>query len=459
MIAQQNCQHRLSSLLLHQACFVAKSIGIHQQNALSADGHLEDDSERNLVFWALFVVDKQVSITVGASCCLPSFDCDVSLPKSEPTNLLLRYWVARIKLAQVQEDIYQNLYSSQACRRRYSETRSQLARLERKLAWWTSNNKELCTNEAQTEGDTLGDSSARTALSYFYHSTRFLLHRLSKEKNDKQQCRDNARSCTQIFARLNPAPTSIESAIMIRQITRDQFFVPFFVLFAELIQDPSSDQSAKDLRLMLRASDILRQVQRSESRSYIPQLLTVASCCQAASAIAQKASLRRRPSSSTNSLTVHGAPSAANGSASHNGDPWAAVRSTWATDGAPRPPTILPSAPDTFGAGENWDFDFANLLDVAPSPNAPEPEIPTLSRTIAPAAAAADLTPDDMSVEAETMEVPGGYNTAPWPKERTRATGTNGGWGNRDFGSGAASCGPLKPLRWSETWLGSETRI
>lgn len=321
--------------------------------------------ERNYVFWALYVIDKMISTNLGVPCCFPSFDCNVELPKNDPTNPYLKHLVARIELAGIQEDTYRCLYSSQAYRRGHVERKGQIARLDRELALWASNNKKLCTNGVtRIKGSPSNDSHANTALSYFYYSTRILVHRAGNESSDQHQCRENARACLQIFARLNRESASIESAIVSRQIIRDHPLVPFFVLFANVIQDSPSEDSAQDLHLMLLATDVLQHMEHSpEGRSYIPQLLLVASsCCEAAGAIIRKSSILSSPHS-TQSFGINGAaPSSTNNGVINGGvDPWAVDSRLW-TSVVPGSPTLTAMV-DPPEVPENWNFGYSHMCD------------------------------------------------------------------------------------------------
>lgn len=345
---------------------MAKSIGLHQQDAVPTKQSKGEALERNYVFWALYVIDKMISTNLGIPCCLPSFDCNVELPKNDPTNPSLKHLVARIELACIQEDTYRSLYSSQAYRRGHVDRKGQIVRLDRELALWMSNNKKLCISGAtRSNGSPSNESHANTALSYFYHSTRILVHRAGNESSDQHQCRENARACLQIFARLNRELVSIESAIVSRQIIRDHPLVPFFVLFANVIHDSPSEDSAQDLHLMLLATDVLQHLEHFvEDRSYIPQLLLVASsCCEAAGAIIRKSSILSSPHS-TQSFSVNGtAPSSANNGGINGGiDPWAVDSRLW-TSIVPGSPSLTAMV-DPSEVPDNWSFDISRLCDL-----------------------------------------------------------------------------------------------
>lgn len=308
-IAQENFQARLSSLFLHQACFVAKSIGLHKQNAMPTKQTKGEALERNYVFWALYVTDKMISTNLGISCCLPSFDCDVELPSNDPSNQFLKQLIARIELACIQEDTYQSLYSSQACRRNRGEREAEIQRLDSELALWTCKNKKLCTNwvasaTAQTDNSRQPcwngsvEVHPNVALNYLFHGTKALVHRAGTSASSHQQTRSIARSCLQIFASLSSSP-SASSAVMTRtQILRSNHpLLPFFVLFANVIQDPGSADAEQDLHLMLLVTDVLQHVEAAAvDRAYVPQFLLVASsCCEAAGALIRRCD-RRPPS-------------------------------------------------------------------------------------------------------------------------------------------------------------------
>jgi len=221
VIAQENFQCRLASLLLHQACFVAKSIGLHQQNALLTDQTPEEALECKYVFWALYLIDKTIALTMGHSCYLPIFDCDVSVPENDPANPFLKHFVARIELAIIQEDSYQSLYSSQACRRGHSERSSSISRLDRKLALWARKHQALCEEGHEAHnGSSSNSSHVNTALSYYFYSTRILVDRPCRDPAHKKQCREDARNCVQLLQRLSGESGLIAGAVMLRQYVR-----------------------------------------------------------------------------------------------------------------------------------------------------------------------------------------------------------------------------------------------
>ncbi|KAI9880707.1 MAG: hypothetical protein M1830_001340 [Pleopsidium flavum] len=430
VIAQENFQYRLASLLLHQACFVAKSIGLHQQNAMLTDQTLEEALECKYVFWALYVIDKTVALTMGHSCYLPIFDCDVSMPENDPANPFLKHFVARIELAIIQEDSYQSLYSSQASRRGDSERNSSISRLDNQLALWASKHQALCEEAHEADNGSSDDQShVNTALSYYFYSTRILVDRPGRDPSYKKQSRDDARNSVQLLQRLSGDSDSIGSAVMLRQTFRDHPLVPFFVLFANLIQDPQSEDSAQELRLMFIATDVLRRIQRSDwPYSYTAQLLLItSSCCQAATTIVRKAN--PHTTSSIHSRIGTLTSSANSDSASGKDDTDAFARTMWT--GLVESPSLA-SAPDLSTVSESWNLDFTNSID--PAVRAMDQELSSADPGLG--MGHIELLQPNMCTAWQTDWA---HSTAAAPR--------------RPAGFGAASLGEEHPARLTETWL------
>ena len=146
MIAQESFHYRLASLLLYHACFVAKSMGLHQPNTIPLDHPSEEhpsekELEYNDTFWVLYIIDKAISLTMGQSCCLPIYDCDVSSPYHDLSSH--DHFKARVELAAIQEDSYQMLYSSRARRQGELSKSSSISKIDQQLALGASKHGDL----------------------------------------------------------------------------------------------------------------------------------------------------------------------------------------------------------------------------------------------------------------------------------------------------------------------------
>ena len=143
MIAQESFHYRLASLLLYHACFVAKSMGLHQPNTIPLDHPSEKEFEYSDTFWVLYIIDKANSLTMGQSCCLPIYDCDVSSPYHDLSSPFYDHFKARVELAAIQEDSYQMLYSSQARRQGELSKSSSISKIDQQLALGASKHGDL----------------------------------------------------------------------------------------------------------------------------------------------------------------------------------------------------------------------------------------------------------------------------------------------------------------------------
>lgn len=196
-------------------------MGLHQQNNISLDRTTEKAIEHNHAFWVLYVVDKTISLTMGQSCCLPMYDCDVASPNPDELNHFHKHFVARIELAAMQEDSYQILYSSQARRRGDLGRSSGICQLDLKLALGASKHEDL-REEVENESGTSSpahslQSYASTVLSYHFYKTRLLVHRAIKRTSDQRQCCSDARTCIRLLQRLSMTYAPGASAVMSRQ--------------------------------------------------------------------------------------------------------------------------------------------------------------------------------------------------------------------------------------------------
>lgn len=250
LVAQDISQYRLASLLLQQASFVAKSIGLHQQTAFSADYSPAEKSQRVRVFWTLYIIDKSITSMIGQSCYMPLFDCDVALPeKVELADPCLKRLLPRIELALIQEDAYKRLHSSRADQVG-TERRGSLLLFSKKLSDWAHKYCDLFGEKHKT-WSSFGESSppsaltfniqANIALAYHFHITRLMVHRPSKDPSDRKQCREDAVACVRLLQRLSGEPNSETGSVLLRQYVLNFSFQSDLGIPAtdDLISEPS----------------------------------------------------------------------------------------------------------------------------------------------------------------------------------------------------------------------------
>ena len=206
LVAQENFQGSVSAFLLAQACCLARSIGLHQQG-LGSPG-LEDSvlEERRNVFWSLYILDTTTSFIREKPKYLPLADCDVNLPPSTyPAGSPGATFAAKARLAQVQEEIYQRLYSAEAALLNPSKRRERFTKLFGDIE--------------RLETKSLGECPGRPGRGEFTHfqkelqfafcTSRSLLYRSQRASLQCQNGLDEARRCLDIFMSLRDEKNNI----------------------------------------------------------------------------------------------------------------------------------------------------------------------------------------------------------------------------------------------------------
>jgi len=120
------------------AARLATAIGLHRRPPSPCPFSEVELEERKAIFWNVYILDKCLSLTFGRSTCLPDFDCDTELPEGDGKEVFFVNFIALIKLAKIQSNIYLRLYSAAATRQETAEKEKAIVELDLELrAWWT----------------------------------------------------------------------------------------------------------------------------------------------------------------------------------------------------------------------------------------------------------------------------------------------------------------------------------
>lgn len=143
-------------------------------------------------------MDKQLALMSGKSCHLHGFDCDVPLPVSENTSdmPLCGHWVAAIKLAFLNEDVYRSLYSAESTRASDAQHQRKVEVLTQKLNSWATAHQQLLSDDETCSSQ---KSSSSLELRYSMLTSQILVLRRSKNRESKAQLLTNARACLNII--------------------------------------------------------------------------------------------------------------------------------------------------------------------------------------------------------------------------------------------------------------------
>ncbi|KAH8821476.1 hypothetical protein F5884DRAFT_850699 [Xylogone sp. PMI_703] len=266
-VAQKYLPPSFTEVLLAQACLLAKRMGLHQQCVTMESISPEEEEERIKVFRLLYLKDKSLSLSLGMTSWLPSFDCDMSCF----TNVFLGGMdpALRIELALLQETIYRVVYSPESHRLSASQRKISLLGIEKSLNHWLEVFAE--------SGLSLHSLPVDIQLSFYF--TRVIALYTSSDLKHRQQLVRDSRIICQLTVASNSSeeldaghtecsgangvlkrPSTIQhklvSAAMrqqpkfrIRTVMEDFPIPAFFVLLKNIIW-PILDDSQVDLQLL-----------------------------------------------------------------------------------------------------------------------------------------------------------------------------------------------------------------
>ena len=174
-------------------------MGLHQQRLGTPGLDFSQQEERRSIFWSLYILDTTTSFTREKPKYLPLADCDVDLPPSgHPTDSSGATFIAKIRLAQVQENIYQSLYSAEAARWSSSKRCKQIAKLSGDL----DRLETACLGESTSGPGRDGFTHFQKELEFAFCTSRILLCRSRRENLQCQRGLDESARCLDIFLSL-----------------------------------------------------------------------------------------------------------------------------------------------------------------------------------------------------------------------------------------------------------------
>lgn len=181
LIAQEHLSTEVFSMLLNHAAQCAKSIGLHRWHCSPSHIGDEDSRESRNVSYCLYILDKAVCWATGTSPSIPRSDISI-LPELGPLeDESTRSLVIKLKLAEVEEDIFSQVYSSQASLKTEDQIRKSIFELYHRLQAW-SIESNVGTEQAANNGNEA--SAVNIELSFAFISTQLLLLWPFQESSD-----------------------------------------------------------------------------------------------------------------------------------------------------------------------------------------------------------------------------------------------------------------------------------
>ena len=207
---------------MNQACFVAKSMGLHRQKYIDIELTPEDIDSRRRIFWCLFTIDKDVSLLSGTPPNLHHYDCDVPYPL-EVSHDLLRRFDASLILGKV----YIMLYSASAGRSTPEMIEYNIDELMRDLDHFQR------TVDAGPSKDTDSMKRAWQFLvlehKHTIHHARLMVLRRSRQPDKYERRLPEARQCIKMITRLHVVRTTVGGFMVLRR------YGPYISVFQELM--------------------------------------------------------------------------------------------------------------------------------------------------------------------------------------------------------------------------------
>ncbi|ORY67589.1 fungal-specific transcription factor domain-containing protein [Pseudomassariella vexata] len=249
----------LAWLLTSRATHMCRALGLHQESSVRNDSP-RVRSDKALLFWSTYMLDKGLSLRLGRASILQ--DYDISLPSvlekthgslTQPSSAILSLW---IKHSEVQGNIYQRLYSPGALRQTDATRMKQVEILVNDLKFLLSETLKLYDEAARQD-----DKESRMfvlilksdQVSYF--SSLALAYRAipispgagTGSRAFADECLDTARAAMRTHQEaMNMMSDPSLTVVYLHWTILYAPFIPFIVIFCHAIETSNAD----DLRCL-----------------------------------------------------------------------------------------------------------------------------------------------------------------------------------------------------------------
>ncbi|KAK6856612.1 hypothetical protein PG995_006799 [Apiospora arundinis] len=252
----------LAWLLTERAANMCRTLGLHQEHTLRGD---TPELRRNkaLIFWSAYMLDKGLSLRLGRASVLQDYDIGVpavlertaldddygGVAGSGHSAAILSLWV---KHAEVQGRIYQRLYSPGALRQAESSRAAQVQLIIVDLQFLLRETQKLL-DEAAARAPAAATAIPRCSRS----SSRAMSgdsgnrggNGNAKNRTFADECTDAARAAMRSHQECMDmmSDTSLK-VIYLHWTILYAPFIPFIVIFCQVIENSGSETSQSDLR-------------------------------------------------------------------------------------------------------------------------------------------------------------------------------------------------------------------
>ncbi|KAI2465874.1 fungal-specific transcription factor domain-containing protein [Annulohypoxylon bovei var. microspora] len=198
VVAQEHMSPVIFKRLFNMAAQCAKSIGLHDWERSVREQ--DDTRERQCVSYCLYVLDKTVCWTIGPSTSIPLSDVYIDNSSKSFDDMTMNDLVAKAKLAEIQEEVYLEIYACRAPARTEDQVRLMISRFNQKLRDWlieSGMDQEDLDNTASLE------STSKIELSIGFTCTQLLYMWPFREHPDIiSKCIEVSRRCMKLLLHL-----------------------------------------------------------------------------------------------------------------------------------------------------------------------------------------------------------------------------------------------------------------
>ncbi|KAM0431868.1 hypothetical protein ACHAPT_005121 [Fusarium lateritium] len=272
--AQNQSKPRLCCNLIASAASHCQILGYHRESTHQKDSSGNADSKRRL-FWTLYLLDKSSSLLLGRAAKFQDFDIDAGYPALSP-DPAQRPWDEclhlSIRLAKIQGQVYDRLYSAGALRATPTERKKHIDSLTLDLHKWRENIDQL--DGSRVNYPQILDMSITHWNVHYYSALTSVLRAPAAPRTDAEissQCFQAARLSLHHHLRCfaNYQTSGLFTSEVLSEvdfadwILHNSSFTPFIVIFLHAIAASSLD----DVHLLEQVIETLKSAYKSHSGS------------------------------------------------------------------------------------------------------------------------------------------------------------------------------------------------
>ncbi|KAI0900049.1 fungal-specific transcription factor domain-containing protein [Annulohypoxylon nitens] len=271
IVAQEYMASAVFMRLFNMTAQCAKSIGLHNWERCSRE---QDTRERQYVSYCLYILDKTVCWTTGACNSIPTSDIYIETPESS-NGMTMNNHIAKAKLAEIQEEIYLEIYTLRAPARTENQARLIMSQYNQKLQDWL-----VESSKDQEDPSSVADlrPMLKVELTVGCACTQLLYVWPWREHPDAMAQRvEISRRCMKLMLRLWSCSAELGHQGILPRVIASYPPLYLYEIYSHLL-DGGEGQDSSDLELLKSFIEMLQSVaDLQEENSYNSRLCEVSS--------------------------------------------------------------------------------------------------------------------------------------------------------------------------------------